>query len=77
MLKNYKKESLSELTRSLPDYVNSGKIIKSDIYPIDQILSGGLELGSFVQFIAASGVGKTTIALGLSKDLCDKDDNVL
>ena len=77
MLKNYKKESLSELTRSLPDYVNSGKIIKSDIYPIDQILSGGLELGSFVQFIAESGVGKTTIALGLSKDLCDKDYNVL
>lgn len=77
MNKENVKKSLSELTRSLPDYVNNRKIIKSNIEPIDKILNGGLEEGSFIQFIAESGVGKTTIALGLSNALCDMDYNVL
>lgn len=77
MSKETEKKSLSELVSSLPDYIINEKIIKSDIYPIDKILGGGLELGSFVQFIAESGVGKTTIAVDLSHALCRMDYHVL
>lgn len=77
MKKSYEKKSLSELASSLPDYVYNADVIKSGIYPIDKILNGGLELGSFVQLIAESGFGKTTLALGLSYALCESGFNVL
>lgn len=77
MMKNYKKESLSELISSLPDYTKKNEVIKSNIYPIDKLLEGGFELGSFIQFVADSGIGKTTIALGIADALCNKGFKVL
>ena len=77
MSKNYKKESLSELISSLPDYTKNNEVIKSNIYPIDKLLEGGFELGSFIQFVADSGIGKTTMALGIADALCNKDFKVL
>ena len=71
------KSSLRELASSLNDYINDSEVISTDVYPIDKVLNGGLERGSFVQFVAESGIGKTTIALQIAHVLCEKEYNIL
>ena len=53
------------------------KVIQTDIKSIDYILGGGIELGSKIQFVAESSIGKSTIALQISKNFCKKGLNVL
>lgn len=69
--------SLKDVACSLPNYLDEVEIIKSDIFILDHILKGGLELGSSIQLIAESGVGKSTIALQIAKNLCDKRKQVV
>ncbi|MBQ9072412.1 MAG: AAA family ATPase [Bacilli bacterium] len=59
-----------DIALSLPNYLDEVEVIKSNIFILDHILKGGIELGSSIQFIAESGVGKSTLALQLAKNLC-------
>ena len=52
-------------------------VISTKIKSLDYILGGGLELGSKVQFVAESSTGKSTIALQISKNFCERGLSVL
>lgn len=69
------KRSLRELASSLPDYFSEP--VSTGVCPIDKLLKGGIDLGTFVQLIAEPGIGKSTIALQVAKNLCSQGYNVL
>ncbi|MFV0275168.1 MAG: AAA family ATPase [Bacilli bacterium] len=69
--------SLADLANSLPNYFSDTTIVKSGIYSLDYLLKGGLQLGSFIQFVAESGIGKSTIALQVASNLCEQGHKVL
>ena len=73
--KNSNKCSLRELVSSLPDYFKEP--VNTDIYPLDKLLKGGIDLGTFIQLIAEPGIGKSTIALQMARNLCSQGYNVL
>lgn len=73
--KESSKMSLSQVASSLPIYYP--KIVNSNIAVLDNILKGGFELGSIVQLVSESGMGKSTIAMQIAKSLCEQDYNLL
>lgn len=58
-------------------YKDKHQVISTEIKGLDYILGGGLELGSKVQIVAESSTGKSTIALQMAKNFCQKNLNVL
>jgi len=52
-------------------------LIPTDIYPLDFILKGGIRTSEMYQFVAESGLGKTTIALQIAGKLCSEDSKVI
>lgn len=50
--------------------------ISTGIYSLDNLLNGGIDLGSKVQIVAESSTGKSTIALQICKNWCLKGLNV-
>ena len=77
MTKTKLDNSLSSVVSSLPDYMSDTKIIPTNIYMLDYILNGGMETGSFVQLIAESGLGKSTIALQIAYNYCETGEKVV
>lgn len=69
--------SLAELASTLPNYFEDNKVVQTGVYALDNLLNGGIELGSFIQLLAEAGVGKSTICLELSKNLCEQGYYVL
>ena len=57
-------------------YKDKHQVISTEIKGLDYILGGGLELGSKVQIVAESSTGKSTIALQMAKNFCQKNLNV-
>lgn len=74
--KNTESIDLESISKSLPNYLDN-EIIPTDIYTIDKILNGGIEIGSTIQLIGESGVGKSTTTLSIAKNLCAKGKNVV
>ena len=52
-------------------------LIQTDIYPLDFILKGGIRTSEMYQFVAESGLGKTTIALQIAGNLCSENSKVI
>ena len=52
-------------------------IIQTGLYPLDFILKGGLRESEMYQFVAESGLGKTTIALQIAKQVCSVNLKVI
>lgn len=69
--------NLKDIAKSLPNYLDEVEIIKSNIFALDHILKGGIELGTSIQFLAESGVGKSTLALQIAKNLCEDGKKVV
>ena len=53
------------------------EVISTDIYPLDEILKGGLEKGTFLTIVAEAAMGKTSICLNICKNFCEKGYRVL
>lgn len=68
------KDALSKIKK---DNEEKHKVVSTNIKCLDFILGGGIELGSKVQVVAESSVGKSTIALQVSKNFCIQGLNVL
>ena len=58
-------------------YKDKHQVISTEIKGLDYILGGGIELGSKIQFVAESGVGKSTLALNICRNFCKKKLSVL
>lgn len=69
-----KKISLSDLGH---DYFKDNTIVESEVYPLDCLLQGGLELGSMIQLAGAPAVGKSTIGMQIAHNVCNQGYNVL
>jgi RecA/RadA recombinase len=67
---------LVDIAKSISSLLNT-EIIPTNIFTLDFILKGGLELGSSIQLVGESGVGKSTISLQLAKQICDQGKNVV
>lgn len=52
-------------------------LIQTDIYPLDFILKGGIRTSEMYQFVAESGLGKTTIALQIAGNICSESNKVI
>lgn len=59
------------------DCFKDHNIVETKIYSLDLLLKGGLELGSMVQLVGASNVGKSTIGLQVANNVCEQGYNVL
>lgn len=71
------KSELKEIKDMLPNYLEE-KTIPTNIFILDYILKGGINTnGSSIQFLADSGVGKTTTMLQLSHNICEQGKNVV
>ncbi|MGE5456334.1 MAG: AAA family ATPase [Ignavibacteriales bacterium] len=66
---------LADIAKSIPNLKT--EIISTNIFVSDFILKGGLELGSSIQLVGESGVGKSTISLQLAKQICNQGKNVV
>ena len=66
-----------EISKLVPNYFSNTEIIPTDIFALDFILRGGLELGSSVQIVGESGCGKSTLALQLAKNICSQGKKVI
>jgi len=53
------------------------EILPTNIYVLDHILKGGLELGSSIQLVGESMTGKSTIMLNVAKNICASNKKVL
>lgn len=67
-------KTLSEINKTNSE---KHKVIPTNIYGLDFILGGGIELGSKVQIVAEASIGKSTIALQIAKLFCNQNLNVL
>lgn len=75
-MKNKELIDLESISKSLPNYLDN-EIIPTEIYAMDKVLNGGIEIGSTIQLLGESGVGKSTIALNIAKNICAKGKNVV
>lgn len=72
---NPEKPSLADIIKDFKVY--TPQIVPTQIHILDAILCGGLELGSIIQIVGESGVGKSTLAMDIAKQLCNQDYKVL
>lgn len=74
-----KKEEQNPLAQALSDYkvYDEPEVIKLKSKVLNGVLGGGLPVGSVVQLAASSGSGKSTIALDISRELCQQGKKVL
>lgn len=73
------KEEKNPLAEALAEFNNyeEPKVITLKSKVLNGILNGGLPEGSVIQFAAGSGTGKSTIALDISRELCQQNYKVL
>ena len=73
------KNELNELAEALSDYnlYDNPEVIKLKSKVLNGVLGGGLPVGSVIQLAASSGSGKSTIALDISRELCEQGKTVL
>ena len=69
--------TLKDVSNKIKKEQIGNDIVPTNILVLDTLLKGGLELGSIVQLVSESGIGKTTIALQISKNLCAQSYNVV
>lgn len=74
---NKKDISIKDIISFIPNYLNDREIIKTNIFALDLLLNGGIELGNSIQLLAESGIGKSTIALQIAKSFCKQDKKVI
>lgn len=59
------------------NYLDDLNIIPTNIFALDFILKGGIEESTTYQLVGESGVGKSTIALTIARNLCEQDKHVV
>lgn len=74
---NVKTSREFDLVKSIPNYFKNTEVISTNIFALDFILKGGLELGSSVQIVGESGCGKSTLALQMAKNICNERKKVI
>lgn len=74
-----KKEELDSLSQALADFntYDEPEVLKLKSKVLNGVLGGGLPVGSVIQLAAGSGSGKSTIALDISRELCQQGKKVL
>lgn len=74
-----KKEESNALAQALASYnsYDEPEVIKLKSKVLNGVLGGGLPIGSVIQLAASSGSGKSTIALDISRELCQLGKKVL
>lgn len=74
-----KNTDLNPLAQALSDYnlYDNPEVIKLKSRVLNGVLGGGLPIGSVIQLAASSGSGKSTIALDISRELCELGKTVL
>ena len=70
------KRNLKTIGENLPNYLNT-EIVSTNTYILDNLLTGGVELGSTIQIVGESGTGKSTLSLLIAKRLCEQGKNVV
>lgn len=65
-----KKKSNLEILATVHNYFEDFEVIPTGCYPIDYILDGGLQQSTVYQLIGEAGVGKSTVALDISRNIC-------
>lgn len=75
--KNLENINLATISKSLPNYFEEIEIVKSEIFILDFMLKNGLELGSTVQLVSESGIGKSTIALQIASNICKQGKKII
>lgn len=69
-------KKLKAIVESLPNYLDN-EIVPTNSYILDNLLTGGVELGATIQIVGESGTGKSTLSLLIAKTLCEKGKNVV
>ena len=59
------------------NYLDDLNIIQTNIFALDFILKGGIEEATTYQLVGESGVGKSTIALTVAKNICEQGKHVV
>ena len=72
-----KKKEHQDVFDILPNYLGDTQIMKTNIYALDYILKGGIELSSSLQLVGEAGTGKSTIALVIAKNICNQEKRVI
>lgn len=72
-----KKSNGKDFFASIPNYFKNVNIIPTNIFSLDFILKGGIEESTTYQLVGESGVGKSTIALTIAKNICDQEKHVV
>lgn len=72
-----KKSNSEDVFNSVPDYLNNLNIIPTNIFSLDFILKGGIEESTTYQLVGESGVGKSTIALTIARNICGQGKHVI
>lgn len=65
------------MENNLKSYEFTSELIKTDIISLDAILNGGITPGSIIQLVAEAGLGKSTICMHVSKNLCFQEKKIL
>lgn len=71
------KASDKDAFSKVKDYFKTLSITPTRIFALDFILKGGIEESTTYQFVAESGVGKTTIALTVARNICEQGKHVI
>jgi DNA repair protein RadB len=74
--KTQESKNLKTIAETLPNYLDN-ELVSTNIYILDSLLRGGVELGSTIQIVGESGTGKSTISLMIAKRVCEKGKNVV
>ena len=59
------------------NYLDDLNIIPTNIFALDFILKGGIEEATTYQLVGESGVGKSTIALTVARNICEQGKHVV
>ena len=59
------------------NYLDDLKTIPTKIFSLDFILKGGIEESTTYQLVGESGVGKSTIALTVARNICEQGKHVV
>ena len=59
------------------NYLDDLNIIQTNIFALDFILKGGIEEATTYQLVGESGVGKSTIALTVARNICEQGKHVV
>lgn len=68
--------AIASLKETKNFYQDQGKV-RTGILPFDDLFQGGLPIGKIIEFASREGVGKSTMLMSVSRELCSQGHSVI